>query len=471
MTSMRRLVALAVLPVLFAVACGGGGGSDSKDEAGGGGTSGGDCPVSALDKVTKPVEITFWQSGLSQSLGDAIKTMVDDYNSSQQKVHVTMQFQGTYDEGSDKYLTALRGGGSNLPDLVLLEETRLQLMIDSKSVVPVQDCIDADDYDTSDHLPAVLREFTVGDELWPMPFNVSNPVLYFDTNDFTKAGLDPADPPKTYDDVLAAAKKIKDSGAAKTGFAFEMSAWYFEQWFAKAGTPIVDHDNGRSGRATKATLNNATGKAALGFLQSLFDQGLALNVGRNTSGSDALLALGNGDAGMTLGTSAALSSIYDIQKAGSFTDVGVGVGPLYGPSDPDGGVQVGGGALWMVGKGKSDEAKAATWDFMKYLNEPAQQALWSKLTGYVPIRKSAVELPDVADNWKARPTFKVAYDQLLSSHAQGGPSIGAYKEFRDAIRDGLESLVLKHASPEDALALMEKEANEAIQTYNDSIGG
>ena len=151
MTSMRaRLIALALVPVLLAVACSGGG----SDDAGGKGS--GDCPVHALDEVTKPVDITFWQSGLSQSLGDAIKTMVNSYNAAQKKVHVTMQFQGTYDEGADKYLTALRGG--KLPDMVLLEETRLQLMIDSKSVVPVQDCVDADDYDTSDHLPAVLRE-------------------------------------------------------------------------------------------------------------------------------------------------------------------------------------------------------------------------------------------------------------------------------------------------------------------------
>jgi sn-glycerol 3-phosphate transport system substrate-binding protein len=269
---------------------------------------------------------------------------------------------------------------------------------------------------------------------------------------------------------VKAGHAVKDSGAAGTGFAWEMSAWYFEQWFAKAGQSIVDHDNGRSGRAEKATLDNATGKEILGFVKQLFDEDVALNVGRNASGSDTLLALGKGDAGMAIGTSAALSTIYDIQKAGQFTDVGVGVAPLPGPDAKDGGVQVGGGALWMVGKGKSDESKAATWDFMKYLNEPAQQALWSKLTGYIPIRKSAIELPDVADNWRERPTFKVAYDQLLGSHASGGASIGPYKEFRDAIRDGLEALVLKHASVDDALKLMEKEANAALASYNERVG-
>ncbi|MCU1380370.1 MAG: ABC-type sugar transport system, periplasmic component [Acidimicrobiales bacterium] len=464
-TMRPRFIALVLSPILLAVACSSGGsggsGGDSAQAAAG------QCPVAALDKVTEPVNITFWQSGLSQSLGDAIKTMVGNYNAAQQKVHVTLQFQGTYDEGSDKYLTALRGG--TLPDLVLLEETRLQLMIDSKSVIPAQACIDAAKYDTSDHLPAVLREFTVDKQLWPMPFNVSNPVLYYDTNDFAKAGLDPNAPPKTFADVVAAAKKIKASGAAGTGLAWEMSAWYFEQWFAKAGQTVVDHDNGRAGRAEKATLNNATGKEILGFVKQLFDEGLALNVGRNESGTDTLLALGKGDAAMTAYTSAALSSIYDIQAAGQFTDVGVGVAPLPGTDAPNGGVQVGGGALWLVGKGKSDVTKAASWDFAKWLNEPVQQALWSKLTGYIPIRKSAVTLPDVADLWKTKPTFRVAYDQLAASHAGGGPSIGPYKEFRSAIRDGLEAMVLKNMSVDDALALMEKEANAALTSYNERV--
>ena len=126
--------------------------------------------------------------------------------------------------------------------------------------------------------------------------------------------------------AAAIAEAIDTECGAGTGFAWEMSAWYFEQWFAKAGQPIVDHDNGRSGRAEKATLDNATGKEILGFVKQLFDDGVALNVGRNTSGSDTLLALGKGDAGMAIGTSAALSTIYDIQDAGQFTDVAQVVG-------------------------------------------------------------------------------------------------------------------------------------------------
>ena len=54
------------------------------------------------------MNITFWYSGLKASNVDALKTITDQYNSSQTKVHVTLEFQGSYDEGASKYLTALR---------------------------------------------------------------------------------------------------------------------------------------------------------------------------------------------------------------------------------------------------------------------------------------------------------------------------------------------------------------------------
>ena len=461
----RRLAALALVPFLVLTACGSSGGG-----GGGGNESASSCPTDALKDAKGPVNITFWYSGLKASNVDALKALTDEYNGSQQKVHVTLEFQGTYDEGSSKYLTALRGG--TLPNLVMLEETRVQLMVDSKSMMPAGDCAKDAGYSFSDYVPAVLKEFTVNDKLWPMPFNVSNPVLYYDKNDFQKAGLDPNKPPKTFDEVLAAARAIKKSGAAKYGFAWEMQPWYVEQWFAKAGNAIVDHSNGRDGRAQKATLDNATGKDIYDFVDTLFKEGLALNVGRNESGTDTLLAVGKGDAAMAIGTSAALGTIYDIQAAGQFADVSVGVGPLPGSDAKDGGVQVGGGAVWLVGKGKSDAEKAATWDYVKWLDEPERQAVWHQKTGYIPIRKSAVDLPQVADLWKSKPTYKVAYDQLLGSHmALGGPAIGPYKEFRDAIRSSLESLVLKHVSPAAALAAAQKEADDALESYNTRIGG
>ena len=77
-----------------------------------------------------------------------------------------------------------------------------------------------------------------------------------------------------------------------------------------------------------------------------------------------------------------------------------------------GGVLVGGGANYIVNK-SSPEKQAAAWEYSKFLNDPENQADWSVSTGYIPIRQSAADLPQVQQYWAADPGFKVAYDQLV----------------------------------------------------------
>ena len=139
----------------------------------------------------------------------------------------------------------------DLPDLVQIQDISLAQMIDTGSVLPAQACVKADHYDLSDHVKRVTDYYTVKGTLWPMPFNVSNPIFVYDKNAFTKAGLDPEKPPTTLDEVKADAQKLKDSGAVtKAGYGLKTDPWYLEQWLAKAGKPYVNNGNGRSSRAT-----------------------------------------------------------------------------------------------------------------------------------------------------------------------------------------------------------------------------
>ena len=64
-------------------------------------------------------------------------------------------------------------------------------MIDTQSVLPAQSCVKADKYDTSDFVQRVLDYYTVKDMLWPMPFNVSNPVFFYDKTAFRDGGPRP----------------------------------------------------------------------------------------------------------------------------------------------------------------------------------------------------------------------------------------------------------------------------------------
>jgi sn-glycerol 3-phosphate transport system substrate-binding protein len=395
------------------------------------------CNPKALDSATGPVNITFWH-GLTAELEKAITALTDQYNSSQTKVHVTLQNQGGYEQALDKYL---QSGQDARPQLLQSPEYAVQVLRDTDSFVPVEACAKADGYDTSVLLPSVVNAYSTGGVQWAMPFNVSNPVLFYNKKTFAKAGLDPNKPPRTLEELKADSQQIVSSGAAKYGLVVDTDfdgggGWYIEQWFAKAKQFYADNDNGRSAPATKVLFDGQTGVDLYTYLQDLVKTGGGYNVGDNTSGQDAFLKLADPKepGSMTIGTSAALGTVLTAIKGGIAPQIGVddiGVGPMPGPGG-SASVLVGGAALWIAAD-KGDQQIAATWDFIKFLISAQSQSTWAATTGYVPLRKDALALAPLSTTYQSDPRFQVAFDDLLQTPDEPtavGPLLGPQREIR-----------------------------------------
>ena len=452
---------------LLMAACGGGDdGGGGGAGGGGGGQATGKCPLGAIAKAPdKAVDIIVWHA-MTQANEATLKQLTDEFNGSQSDVRVKLVNQTGYDDTFTKFKAGL--GSGDLPDLVQLQDSALQLMIDSRAVLPAQACVDADNYDLSDHVGRVIDYYTVEDVLWPMPFNVSNLVLLYNKQAFTRAGLDPEKAPANLDEVRAASEKIVSSGAAKARLALKTAPEYPEQWLAKAGQPYVNNGNGREQRATEVTFDNQAGLDVYTWLSSMVNDKLAITT--PNQGFNHLLAVANANAAMSIESSASLGTILGV--LGNYPSVTLGVGAFPGPAG-DGGVLVGGAALYMVNKSSPAKQEAA-WRFAKFLNEPASQATLSAGTGYVPVRKSAIELEPIQKRWAEVPGFKVAYDQLLAgatNAATAGPVIGDYAGVRKAVEDALQAMVTTGTPPKQALDRAAQRANAAIKDYNARVGG
>lgn len=469
-----RLAVLAVAVSLAVAACGGG---DSTSGGGGGGGNGNgnggdlpECPIGAIDEAgEKPVNIVFWHS-MTRANEDALEALTEEFNGSQPDVRVKLVNQTSYNDTLTKYRAGL--GSGDLPDLVQIEDTGTQFMIDSRSALPVQACIDAEDYDLADYVERVVQYYSVEDVLWPMPFNVSNPVLYYDKALFRKAGLDPEKPPATLDEVREASQAIVDSGAAPHGIAMKVDAWILEQFLAKAGEQYVNNGNGREARATAVAYDTDTGLEIFQWWEAMVADDLALDTGYKEGNIDHYLAVGNGNAAMTIDTTAALGTISQVLGSGQFEGVDLGVGPMPGP-EGEGGVLVGGAALYIVNKSAPAEQEAA-WRFVQFLNEAENQADWSAATGYIPLRRSAAEMPAITQRWEEEPGYRVAYDQLVTGPenvATAGPVIGAYRDVRMAAVDALQAMLSQGLAPDEALDRAARDADAAIEEYNSRVGG
>lgn len=466
-----RFLAVVAAVTLSLVACGTG---ESDDDTAGGGDGGGadagDCPIGAIDEAGGgPVQIQFWHAMTDENQA-TLDDLVAEYNASQDEVEVEAIFQGDYEVTLQKYTTAIRSGDqSDIPDLIQLEDTATQAMIDSGTVLPAQACVEAADYDTSDYIEKTLAFYTVQDTLYPLPWNVSNLLLYYNKQAFEAAGLDPEDPPATLAQIREASQAIVDAGVADAGFALKLDPWWLEQITASAGEEFVNNENGRAERATEVTFENEAGVEVYEWMNDMVDDGLAINTGSPVGGNfDNLLAIGSGDAPMTMDTSAALGTIRTVLETGDFPNVTLGVGPRANLESEEPSAVVAGGANYLVNQGPPEEQEAA-WRFATWLNEPEQQATWAIGTGYIPIRMSAADLPQMQQLWAEEPEFQVAYDQLVGGEltpATEGPVIGPYREVRDIVIASFEAMLGEGVPPEDAISSAAADANEAISDYN-----
>ena len=305
----------------------------------------------------------------------------------------------------------------DLPDIVQLQETEQQQMIDTQTVLPAGVCAKADKYSFSDFLPRIISYFTVEGTQYAMPFNNSGPVLFYNKKAFTAAGLDPEKPPTTLDDVRAAAEKLKANGV-EAPLGLKTEPGYFEHWRAMANKLYVNNSNGRKARATKTVYDDATGR-------EIFSLAVGHGEGRprhheprprhrqlrQPARHPERLARD----GVRHQRRARHHHLGARRPATTRTS-SIGVAPLPGPSHK-GGVLVSGGSLYMVNK-SAPEKQAAAWKFLKFLDEPENMTTWAIGTGYIPIRKSSADSAEMQQYWAQNPTYKVAYDQLLDRAGQ-----------------------------------------------------
>ncbi|HEX9467393.1 MAG TPA: extracellular solute-binding protein, partial [Acidimicrobiia bacterium] len=249
---------------------------------------------------------------------------------------------------------------------------------------------------------------------------------------------------------------------------------FFEHWMAKAGRLFVDQRNGRQGRATKTLFDNTAGRSIFAWLAGMVKDGLATtNPWLGTGSFDDLLGIRNGSHAMAIDTSAALATAEQALAAGNDPNVELEVAPMPGPVAAKGGILNQGGELFMVNKSKP-EKQAAAWQFLKFLDDPAQQTAWAIGTGYLPIRKASAASPEMKDYWAKNPTYKVAFDQLVggvNSAVTAGSVIGNFKGARDAVQDAENSMFLEGKDPKTALKTAADSATTAMKDYNTRLGG
>src|SRR5205814_6677997 len=94
------------------------------------------------------------------------------------------------------------------------------------------------------------------------------------------------------------------------------------------------------------------------------------------------------------------------------------VGTGFLPKGPAGfGCCTGGSGLALL-QSSTEDKRAAAFEYVKFATSPEHTTWWSQNTGYMPVRKSAIDGKEMNDFYKQKPNFTTAVKQLPMTKPQ-----------------------------------------------------
>jgi multiple sugar transport system substrate-binding protein len=277
-----------------------------------------------------------------------------------------------------------------------------------------------------------LGEF--GGRKMAIPFAISTPIMYFNADLFRKAGLDPASPPKTWPDVIAAAKKIQAAVPNTTGLFYDYlitGNWGFQALVYSEGGSMM------TANESDVAFDQEPGLRAARLLRSFVDEGVMKDWNR-AQGEQAFIA---GNVGFYFSSTSWLKGVEDKarfdMRTAFYPESSIGKRRL--PS---------GGNAAVIITDDARKAKAA-YEYAMFAAGPIGTEIMVKGSGYMPMHREGTTR--LAKFYAEHPNFKTSVEQVPFIFAwYAFPGQNTLKVI-DVIKDSLQAVMSKRATPEAAL--------------------
>jgi len=386
--------------------------------------------------------VTFWSNHPGRSI-DVEKELIRRFGEVRPDLTVQLVDGGkNYEEVAQKFNAALSGGA--LPDVVVLSDVWWFNYAMAGAITPLDELFTAHGVDTADYVDSLLADYLHDGGHYALPYARSTPLFYYNKDVWTAAGLPDRGPEswQEFDEWGPRIQEVVGSGhlahgwgnaADYLGWTFEGPIWtfggaYSDRWDLK----FTDAKTIEAGQFLRDMIHTKKYAAVSNDIANDFSAGLLASTIAST-----------GDlSGITTNAS------FDFGTA--FLPAAEGV-----PGCPTG------GAGLAIPSGISDERKANALAFVEFVTNADNTAHFSQNTGYMPVRKSAVDNPDMKAFLDANPNARTAVDQLARTRSQdyarvfvpGGDQV---------IGTGLEKVALQNADVETTFADVQSRLQQII---------
>jgi sn-glycerol 3-phosphate transport system substrate-binding protein len=315
------------------------------------------------------------------------------------------------------------------------------------------------EWDPNAYLPAVKSYYTDTDgNLLSLPFNSSTPVLWYNKDMLDKAGVEV---PKTWDEMFAAAEKLR-AGGAECGFSFGWQSWVMiENYSAWHNLPVGTKENGFAGLDTEFTFNNNKVAAMLQRIADGQESGAFKYGGRR---GESLPMFLEQKCAIWMNSSAYYGGI---SKNAQF-NYGQAMLPVdTSVADKAQNSIIGGATLWVLGGHEAEDYKGVA-QFFNFMSSPYVQADWHQDTGYVPITTAAGELSKAQGFYETNPGTDTAIMQLslnTPTPSSKGLRFGNFVQIRDIINEEMEALWAGDKTAKEALDAAAERGNALLRKF------
>ena len=368
---------------------------------------------------------------------------------------------------------AVAGEQGELPAVVQFFEAGTQDARDSGLFKPVEEAIagrteiNGIPVDFSNFIGPVRAYYTLDGQFTSMPWNTSSSIMFSNMSFLNAAGIDT--PPATWNEMAAACEAIMALvNAPEFCFTWPNHGWFFEQWLAQQNALYANNGNGRDARATEVVFNSDAGVAILAWLDAMYDAGYLYYSGAQGGSSWATVD-------QAFQTQQVAMAIYSSSDTTVYTQMGrengfETVASFLPYNDATGwtGNLIGGATLWLT-DGLDPEVEDGALTFLLYLNNTENAADWHRVTGYVAITESAIELLTAQGWFEANPNQTVAARQLQESQvtpATSGAILGAFPAIRNVVTAAIDRVLLTDEDPRAVLDAAAAAANTILAEYN-----
>ena len=284
-----------------------------------------------------------------------------------------------------------------------------------------------------------LKPGQIGGKIYGLPVAASARALYYNKAMLTKAGF--PNGPKTWDEVVAAAEKIKADGGNGFGLmakGTEVDVYFYYALWSHGGD-VLDANQ-------KAAFNSPAGVKALTLYKSMLDRGLTEPGPTNYTREDLQNQFKQGRLAMVM---TAPFLINQIAREAPTLEYGIVPVPTvttqatYAVTD-------------SVVLFANSKVKPAAMKWLDFLFTAGPRIAFTKGEGFLPTTNEEAKDPAFTENERLK-----VFVNLLPN-ARFAPTVTGWEDTAKAVTDAVQSVYLGTATPEAALNAAAVKANQSL---------